>query len=167
MLSPSSSPSSRQLGRLLRDYPGSGDRLIWTVIWAAVSILGLIASLFSFSFGGFMFWLVVGAGCYAYYYYVQRDVNAQLYEHGFAISRGGRTTTGRWEDIAKVEHWIKRQYMFAVITTSKSHTYIIYLTSGQKVKVTDAFKNETELGETIQSRWLNTVAASRAKTNND
>lgn len=155
-----SSLASTQLGALVADYPGSAARFIWIVLWAAVSVFGALASLSQGSFGGLLFWFASGAGCYAYYYYRQRDVHAEIFEHGFAISRGGKTISARWEDIAKVEHWVKQTYLYGVVPAGgKSHTYTIILTDGERVKVSAAFKNAAQLGNAIQRMWAQAAVA--------
>lgn len=152
-IGPSSPPT---LGKVVREYPGSGFRLAWTVIWAAVSAFGIIASISERSAIGLLFWLASAAGCYAYYYVAQRDAHAEIYEHGFAISRGGKTIGGRWDDIDKVEHWVKQSYMYGVVPVGgKEHNFTITLKSGERVKVTSAYQQSQHLGSVIQQMWAN------------
>lgn len=155
-------PLSTQLGALIHDYPGSYTRLIWIVLVEALAAYGVVASLVQASFGGLLVWLAVGAGAYAFFYSTQRGAHAQIFEHGFVITRGGKTTSVRWEDIANVEHWVKRTKMYFVMTISKSHSYIIALQSGERVKVSWWFRNEAQLGSAIERMWAQTALARRA-----
>jgi hypothetical protein len=148
------SPDSTQLGKLLREYPGSGLRFVGIALWAGVAVFGLIASLTESSFIGFLFWLVVGAGCFVYYYNFQRDVHAEIYEYGFSISRGDKTTRSRWEGITNVEHWVKQSYLYGFIPLGKSHSYTITLSTGEQVKVTSSLTNAQQLGEVIHQMWI-------------
>lgn len=163
MNTPASLPLPAELGALVRDYPGSVLRLVWIVLVDALAIYGAFASIAQGSFGGLLFYLAVGGGAYAFFHYAQRGAHAQIYERGFVISRGGSTTTARWEDIANVEHWIKRRTMYFVLTVSKTHSYIITLTNGERVKVSWWFTNETQLGNAIERMWAQTVIAQRAR----
>lgn len=98
-----------------------------------LAVFGAIAGIVQQSFGGRLFWVLVGVIAYAYFYYFQRDAHAEIYENGFVISRGSKTTRARWEDIANAEHWVKRTKLYFVLTVSKSHYYIITLRNGEPV----------------------------------
>ncbi len=151
--------SSVQMGKLLRSYAGNPFRFIGIVLWAGISAFGVLASISEKSGIGFLFWLASGASCYAYYSYVQRDAHAEIYEQGFAISRGGKTISGRWEDIEKVEHWVKQSYMYGVVPVGgKNHSFTIVLKNGARVKVTSAFQQSQHLGVVIQGMWANANA---------
>lgn len=142
------------LGALIRAYPGSPARFIWLVLWGALSAWCVVGSLVQGSVGGVLVGLAIGAGCYAYYYYYARhDVRAEIFKHGFVISRGGKTTTARWEDVANVEHSVRTVRYDFIIPIYRSHSYRITLTRGLRVKVTSAFSKHRELGDTIQRMW--------------
>lgn len=161
MTSPSS--ASEPLGTLIRYYPGNPWRFIWIVLWGALAAWTTVGSLVQGSVGGVLFGLALGAGCYAYYYYVARhDVHMRLFERGFVISRGGKTTSARWEDVANVEHAVRTLRYDFIIPIYRSHTYRITLTNGRRVKVTSSFRKHRELGDTIQRMWTEAAIDRRA-----
>lgn len=163
---PASPAASTTYGALIGDYPGSAFRFVWVVLWGGLSIFGVIASFVPFSFAGLLFWLASAAGCYAYYYYyVRYDVHAQVFERGFVISRGGKTTSARWEDIANVEHRVTTWRLYFIIPLSKSHTYTIRLNNGERVKVGASFQHERQLGDTVQRMWAQAAVAARNSGN--
>lgn len=161
----SASPASVGFGKLLGDYPGSAFRFIWVILWAALAAWCVLGNLVQGSFGGVVFGLVLGAGCYAYYqYYARYEVHAQLFEHGFVLSRGGKTTSARWEDVANVEHSVRTWRYYGVIPLSRSHSYRVTLSSGSRVKVTSSFSKQRELGDTMQRMWADAALTKRART---
>jgi uncharacterized protein DUF6585 len=132
--------SSAHLGKLLRSYMGNPFRFIGIGLWAGISVFGIFASIGEKSGVGILFWLASGAGCYAYYYYVQRDIHAEIYEQGFSLSRGGKTLRGRWSDIRQVDHWVKQMYMYGFIPMgSKNHSFVVVLRDGSRMKITASF----------------------------
>lgn len=161
-LRPTSDPAP--LGALIRACPGSPARFIWIVLWSALSAWCIVGNLVQGSVGGVMVGLALGAGCYAYYYYFARhDVRAEIFERGFVISRGGKTTTARWEDVANVEHSVRTVRYDFIIPLYRSHSYRITLTRGTRVKVTSAFSKHRLLGDTIQRMWGEAAVTRRAR----
>lgn len=164
MFAPSS--NSRQFGRLIGDYPGSAIRFIWIALWGAVAIYGICASLVQTSFVGILFWGTVGACCYAYYYrHSRHEVHAELFEYGFVISYGGKTTTARWEDIASVTHLVSQWRIYYLIPISYSHTYMIALSNGERLKVSSSFQNAKQLGNMMQQMWIQSTNMRRVRSN--
>lgn len=160
------SPESRygQLGALVAEHPGSQGRYIWVVLWGALAIWCVVGNLFQGSFGGVLLGLALGAGCYAYYYYyVRLPFHAEVFVQGFAITRGGKTTSVRWEDVANVEHAVRTVRYDFVIPLYRSHSYVITLSTGRRVKVTSSFSKHRELGETIKRVWTEAAIDRRAQ----
>lgn len=153
-------PITSQYGDLLYDDAGTPLRYAW-IVFGALAVWGVLASLFQGSFAGFVFWGLVGAGCFGYFYVALRGVHAQLYEQGFLITRGGKTTSARWDEIAKVEHWIKTT-RYAFIPVSKSHSYKVILTDGEQIKIAWWFKSEKKLGAIFERMWA-AAAAKRSQ----
>lgn len=151
---------SQHLGNLVKSYQGSYIRFAWPVLLGALSIFGFIASIFQESFAGILLWGVIGICC-AIWYQSLRNFSADLYEQGFVITKGNKVTRARWNEIANVEHWIHTMRYYFVIPVSRTHSFVITLYNGQKVKVTNAFQNEMQLGTAIQRMW---AQAAKGKT---
>lgn len=161
---PQQQADTAQFGAKIGDYPGSAFRFFWVIVWAVLAVWCIIGSFVQGSFGGLLVGLALGAGCFAYYYYYARHaVYAQLFEHGFVIARGGKTTSARWDDVANVEHSVRTWRYYGIVPLSRSHTYRITLTNGARVKVTSAFSKQRQLGDTIQRLWSDAVVDRRAR----
>jgi hypothetical protein len=162
--SPTAAPmlASGQYGALVKDFPGSAIRYGMFLL-AALGVWGIFASLAQSSLPGLVFWLAIAASSLVYFYYRLRNVRGQVFERGFAITRGDRTVGGRWEDIAQVTHRVTTTRMYFIIPVSRSHTFTITLRSGERTQVTSAFSNATQLGEIIQRMWAQTSARARAQ----
>ncbi len=52
---------------------------------------------------------------------------------------------------------------FVVITTSKSHSYIITMANGERIKVNWLYRNEEQLGNFIEQMWVKNAIARRAQ----
>lgn len=155
--------SSAYLGNLLRSYTGNPFRFIGIVLWAGISVFGIFGSIGEKSGVGILFWLASGVGCYAYYYYAQRDIHAEIYEQGFSFSRGGKTLSGRWSDIQRVDHWVKQTYMYGFIPMGgKNHSYVVVLRDNSRMKITASFSQGEHLGGVIQQMWAITNAKAGA-----
>lgn len=152
------SASTVRLGALISEYTGSPVRFAWAAILGVLSPIGLIASVVQGSIAGLVFWLAIG-GCAYWIYSFQRELRAQVFEHGFIIMRGGKTTESRWEDIADVRHGVTQWRLYFVIPVGSSHNYIITLKDGRRARVTSSFNDEVRLGETIRQMWLRNATA--------
>lgn len=164
-LMPQRSTDSGQFGARIGNYPGSPFRLVWVILWAIVAVWCLIGNLIQGSFGGILFGIALSAGCSAYYYYVARHpVSAQLFEHGFVITRGGKTTTARWDAVARVEHSVRTLRYDFIIPVYRSHSYRVTLSNGGRVKITSAFSKYRELGDRMHRLWTEAALDRRAHT---
>lgn len=161
---PAPQAGSAPLGPLVGNYPGSPARFIWIVLVGALAAFGVLASLVQGSFGGLVFWLVVGGACYAYYYYYGRQpFYADIFEQGLVIARNGKTTTARWDNVANVEHAVTTMRYDFIIPVARTHAYHITLTTGERVKITSSFSKYRELGDTLQRMWSDATLDRRAR----
>jgi hypothetical protein len=165
MYSPSS--GSAQLGASVGDCGGSITRFLAIVVGLVGLWIGIVGSIGDTEVDTLyrLFFVGLGSACFVQFY-LQRGTHAELFEHGFTISRGGKTTTGRWEDIANVTHGATRQYLFGLIPLpfTVSHTYTIALRNGERVKIDSAFSKAQEAGDTIQRMWRKAVAAKPSRS---
>lgn len=99
--------------------------------------------------------LAVGVYCLVTVYR-WRGAHAQIFERGFSIARGGKSLTGRWDDVASVIQRVfqMRYYGIPVYT---SHTYTLVMLDGGKLKVDDAFGKVGKLGDSIQRLSANAL----------
>lgn len=151
---PSHSTAFPEFGEVIGDYPGSRFRYFWVIVWGAFAAWGILGALVQADWGGLLFCLALGAGCYAYYYlYVRYEVHAWLFRDGFTITRGGKTTSAYWDEVAKVEHAVTTWRYDFVIPVARFHSYRVVLRDGTRVKVTSSFAHFRQLGDTMQEHW--------------
>lgn len=161
---PGPSSTSAQLGALVAEYPNSQWRLIWVMLWAALAAWTVVGNIAQGSSGGVLVGIALGAGCYAYYYYYARyPVYAQVFAQGVVLSKGGKTTSARWEGVANVEHSVRTVRYDFIIPLYKMHSYLITLTNGGRVKVTSSFSKHRELGDILHRMWMEAAIERRAR----
>ncbi|HEX8032285.1 MAG TPA: DUF6585 family protein [Ktedonobacterales bacterium] len=85
-----------------------------------------------------------------------RGAHAQLFEQGFVISLGGKTTTARWDDIVSVTQSIT-QVRYNGIPMPTTYKYTIALANGETVRVDNTFGKTGKLGDTIQRMSANAL----------
>ena len=85
-----------------------------------------------------------------------RSAHAQLFEQGFVISLGGKTTTARWDDIISVTQKIVRS-SYNGIPVGTSYLFTILLANGETVRVDNTFGKTGQLGNTIQRMSANAL----------
>lgn len=151
-----------QFGALVKEYPATRLRYAWFVVCAWIA-LGVFNGIGQGDWGSAFFLLALIAGIAAFYYYRLRNVHAWLYQWGFVITRGDKTTSGRWEDIASVQHRVTTYRYYFVIPVGRSHTYAVVMNNGEKARITSAFSNGKQLGEEIQRQWATVMVAKRAQ----
>lgn len=172
---PSPSPMPRttsgytQLGAQIGDFPGSTWRIAALIIGVIALLIALTGSIGDIEFdNGYRIIFVVLAIACAVQFYYGYGAHAQLFERGFIISRAGKTVSGRWEDIARFTHEIKRSYYFGFIPEPwKSHTVTLTKSNGERVRICSTyFRNTQQLADTINQKWRQAVAAAAAKREN-
>lgn len=85
-----------------------------------------------------------------------RGAHAQLFEQGFVISIGGKTTTARWDDITSVKQKIVRT-SYNGIPMGTLYLYTIALANGETVRIDNTFGKAGQLGNAIQRMSANTL----------
>lgn len=153
---------STQYGAPIGEYRGSATNAIILSVSGAITLLagvgilimGIIFTTSPSSVGGgiafALFGLLViamGLGCF-WLMWNGRGAHAQLFEQGFVISRGGKTTSGRWDDITSVTQAITVVRRNGITTTR--YFYTIALANGEKVRVDNSYGKVEQLGNTIQ-----------------
>jgi uncharacterized protein DUF6585 len=97
-------------------------------------------------FLGVMMWKILKA----------RSASALLFEQGFVISVGGKTTTARWEDITSVTQKIVRT-SYNGIPVGTSYRFTIALANGETVRIDNTFGKPGQLGDAIQRLSANAL----------
>jgi hypothetical protein len=85
-----------------------------------------------------------------------RGAHAQLFEQGFVIVLGGKTTTARWEDITGVTQKIVRAN-YNGIPVGTSYLFTIALANGETVRIDNTFGKIGQLGAAIQHLSTNVL----------
>ncbi|HEX8997487.1 MAG TPA: DUF6585 family protein [Ktedonobacterales bacterium] len=85
-----------------------------------------------------------------------RGAHAQLFEQGFVVSRAGKTTSARWDDVASVtaKVVVMRYYGIPFWT---SRLYTLTLANGETLRLTNAFAQASKLGESVQRMSANVL----------
>lgn len=167
MSEPMSSPISAhtQLGAPIGDYGGSITRFVAIVVGLIGVWIGIVGSIGDTQLDTVprLLFVGLGIGCFVQFY-LWRGAHAQLFERGFIISLGGKTVTGRWDDIANVTHEAKRWYLLYLIPLpfTVSHAYTVSLRSGERIKIDSAFSKAHEAGAAVERMWRQAVAAKRS-----
>ncbi len=163
-----SSPAvvSTQYGAPIGEHRGSSARIIVGIVGALMLILGIfsftpspstadptgdsgspiISGIICIAVALFLFWLL----------FSWRGARAQLFEQGFIISRAGKTTTGRWEDIVSITQKIRRIRRYGIPIWT-SYLYTLSLANGEIVRVNNAFGQTSKLGDAIQRMSANVL----------
>lgn len=151
-----------QYGAPVGEYRGSRARIFLIIFCVALLLIGVFflvigpatASASSDSSGtvadiivGVLF--IAGALYCAWTIFSWRGARAQLFERGFVISRAGKTTAARWEDISTITSKVvvSRYYGIPIWT---SHLYTLTLANGETLRVNNAFGQVGKLGEALQ-----------------
>jgi hypothetical protein len=159
MTLPTPSSSSTSYGNLVEAFP---PRTVNRIVIIALAILcvfiALTGNLLDVTLDTFprLIFAALAVACLVQLYY-QRGANAQVFEHGFVVSRAGNTVSGRWEDIANVTHKAYRRYLYGFIPLpgTVDHTYIIILRNGQQMPIHAAYyTNGNQLGAIIERMWV-------------
>jgi len=85
-----------------------------------------------------------------------RGAHAQLFEQGFVISLGGKTTTARWDDITSVTQKIVR-IRYNGIPVRTAYLFTIALANGETVRVDNTFGKTGKLGDAIERMSANAL----------
>jgi len=156
---PAPSLSSTSYGSLVEAFP---PRLVNRIVIIALAILCVIIALtgnlldVTLDTASRLIFVALAVACLVQLYY-QRGANAQLFEHGFIVSRAGNTVSGRWDDIANVTHKAYRQYLlgFIPLPGTTTHTYIIIMKNGRQMPIHSAYyTNGNQLGAIIERMWI-------------
>lgn len=160
-----SASDATQFGALIGDYPGSANPILYAVVAAICLLIALTGSAIIFEFdNGYRVIFAVAGITALVVAYLGRGAHAQLFERGFVITRAGKTTSARWEDIANVQLLVTRQYAYGFIPLAgKGHIITITLTNGERVRVLGShFRNAEQLGQTVQRMWMKAASARRS-----
>ena len=159
MPTPTPPSSSTSYGNLVDNFP---PRMVNRIVIIALAVLCLIialtGNLLDVTLDTFsrLIFAALAVACLVQLYY-QRGVNAQIFEHGFVISRAGNTLSGRWEDIANVTHKAYRRYLYGFIPLpgTVDHTYVIILKNGRQMPIhATYYTNGNQLGAIIERMWV-------------
>src|SRR5262249_52359165 len=85
-----------------------------------------------------------------------RSAHAHLFEQGFVISLGGKTTSARWDDITSVTQKIVRT-SYNGIPVGTTYRFTISLANGETVRVDNTFGKISQLGNAIQRMSVNAL----------
>ncbi|MGZ3582703.1 MAG: DUF6585 family protein [Ktedonobacterales bacterium] len=156
--------ASTQYGAPISEYRGSVSRIVFGIFGALMLIFGILVVIPSPSSStgdssGTVFAAIVFIAMALGFFWIPfswRGARAQLFEQGFIISRAGKTTTARWDDITGVTQQITRirTYGIPVWTT---YLYKISLANGEAARVNNAFGKIGQLGDTIQRMSANAL----------
>ncbi len=160
--------SSATLGSLVDDYRANKFLPFFIAIPVVLALwLALVGTIGNFELDGIqrIIALVVAVAIGIRLY---RGIGAhvQLFEHGFVITLGFKTTSARWDEVVDVENNVRTHYRYMgplnLIPVPSGETPIctIMLTNGKQIKLEDGYFNDiTEIGFMIQKLWRQTVPA--------
>ncbi len=167
MVTTSPAVTSVQYGAPIGAYGGSiFARVSVGIVGVVMALIGIVAFIPSSGtadstgdssspiFAGII-WIAVALFCF-WRLFSWRGARAQLFEQGFVISRAGKTTAARWEDVVSVTQKAVRHRRYGV-TIWTSYVYTISLANGEKVRVNNAFGKTAQLGDAIQRMSANAL----------
>jgi hypothetical protein len=158
--------ASTQYGPPIGEFRGGVARIVFGIFGALMLILGILVVIPSPSsssstgdssgtiFAGVVF-IAMALGFFALLF-TWRGAHAQLFQQGFIISRAGKTTSARWDDITSVTQKVTRVRTYGIPVWT-NYLYIIALANGETVRVNNAFGKTGKLGDTIQQMSANAL----------
>jgi hypothetical protein len=100
---------------------------------------------------------VLIAGFFAFLWYNDFSMRVQMYEHGFAYTRGTKTHNFRWDEIEAIwQHIVTYRVRLLIfyVPVGTGHKYTIRTTDGETIKLTNSVNKVGELGSLIQEQVL-------------
>lgn len=163
MATTSPAVASVQYGAPIGEYRGGIARVIMGIVGAFMVIIGILLVMPSSDATGDptgpiisgILCFAVALGCF-WAIFTWRGAHAQLFQQGFVISRAGKTTAARWEDVASVTQKVVRIRRYGIPVWT-SYLYTLSLANGETIRVNNAFGKTSQLGDAIQRMSANAL----------
>lgn len=146
------------LGASLGEYHGGFARIMYGIFALIMFLLAAIiitAGATSSDISGAILLILVGllfvaGGVYlAWRLFAGLGTRIQLFEGGFNVIKGGKTTTASWNDVSQITQRIVRQTYYGIPIWT-SYTYNLQLNNGAKLRFTETIGKVRQMGETMQ-----------------
>jgi hypothetical protein len=152
---------------------------VWVYgLFGIVLVLAGLAGISHLIFGGTftVTQLVVSLGAiliaifFAFLWYRGFSTRVQVYEHGFAYTRGNKTHNFRWDEIEAIwQHVVtyRLRLLIFYVPVSTGYKYTIRKTTGETIKLTNSIGKVAELGPLIQEQVLKHMMPRAIETYNN
>lgn len=147
-----------QFGAPLGEYRGGVARVLYIIFALILFILAAIffaAGASGGDIGGAIALIVIGLLFVAGGgYLIWRAISAlgtriQLFEGGFNVIKGSKTTAASWNDVSQITQRIVRQTYYGIPIWT-SYSYNLQLTNGEKLRFTETIGKVRQMGEAMQ-----------------
>jgi uncharacterized protein DUF6585 len=147
-----------QFGAPLGEYRGGVARVVYGVVallFLGFGALVIVGGAGSADTGTMVALYIVGAvlvvlGAFAGWRMISSlGMAVQLFEGGFNVTRGSRTTSAAWGDVSSITQAIIQQRYYGIPVWT-SYTYNLTLNNGEKLRFTEMIGKVRQMGETMQ-----------------